>query len=459
VISLTKELKIQETSGRRRIRVSTNFLDRFGFSPETRLAARLCGTGFDLVPTSAMDSPWKVHRRSYPQRRNNPTESVIDISLGEILSPSVPCGVDRLHYTFTPGRIQVRPVYEPLFHVRRSMKSAPTLASFMAMSSGLDAHAFHEAGFDIRGLLEYRPNEARDKIDLTESGVCTFLANHRPSVVFNEDISRVDMRRVRRSVARQIGTLALLQIGLQCDDFTTVKSPRLKREEMATFRPSSRELGHYALRLVEMLSPATVMVENVAGWHGSEAQAIFGAVLTRLGYHVQAVVLDASDFGALTLRPRCYLVASCWPGFAFPAPTGRNATPLSEVLRDELPYCRDVSHTSAVHDARGTPRARFCPLSGTVVRTVLKSQARQAKDSLYFQDDQGALLLPSLKALKILHGLPESFNLDQVGHEVAVEQIGQGVDIPLHQAVAAALRSHILSNCKTLPSLLATAGA
>ncbi len=446
MISLTKELKIQETSGRRRIRVSTNFLDRFGFKPETRLTARVRGAGFDLLPSLDSASPWKVHRRSYPQRRNNPTESVIDISLGEGLSPIVPCGVERLHYTFTSGCIQVRPVYAPLFHVRRSMKSSPTMASFMAMSSGLDAHAFARAGFDIRGLLEYRPGEVRDTVDLTESGVCTFLANHKPSVVFNEDISRVDMDRVRRSVGRNIGALALLQIGLQCDDFSTVKSPRLKREEMLSFRPATRELGHYALRLVEALTPATLMVENVAGWNGSEAQAIFGAVLARMGYHVHARVLDAEDFGALTKRPRTYLVASCWPGFEFPEPSGANAVPLREILGAELSNCRDVSHTSSVKDAAGTPRERFCSIDAPVVRSVLKSQARQAKDSLYFKERDGALLLPSLRALKILHGLPESFDLGQVSTEVAIEQIGQGVDIPLHLAMAGALHKHILLN-------------
>jgi len=450
--ALTKELQIQHvaSTGQRRIRLSTNFLGNFGFLPGTRLTARHCSRGFDLVPSTQANSPWKVHLRRYAHRRNNPTESIIDIQGNDFINKVVPCNVERLHFTLLQNQILVRPVYAPLFHIRQRMQNCTEkgLCSFLALSSGLDAVAFAKAGFSIQAVLDWRPPEVRDAADLTETGLCTVLANHKPRLVFNEDITRVDMRRLAGKL-RTIGDVAMLGIGLQCDDFSSAKSASHKRAERAEFRPSSRELGFYATRLIDEVRPATVLIENVPGWHQSEAQAILGAVLTRIGYYVQAKVLNAADFGALTRRVRCYLVASCWPGYEFPEPTARNLVPLKEILKEEALLFQDVGHTRTIAAAKASDRARFCPLESTTAPTVLKSQARRTKDSLYFTDDAGRILFPTVTALKTLHGFGEELNLGAVSSEVATEQIGQGIDLALHQRAAEQLHKHIWLNCRT----------
>jgi DNA (cytosine-5)-methyltransferase 1 len=447
--SLTKELKIQRvaSTGKRRIRLSTNFLNGFGFLPGTRLAAQIQSTGFDLFPTQQADSPWQVHSRAYAHRRNNPTESIIDIKGNAFIDRVVPAAVERLHFTLLQQRIIVRPVYAPLFHIRRSMRdrTGEALKAFLELSSGLDGIAFANAGFNIDAVLEWRPPEARDVTDLTETGICTFLKNHKPRFVINEDIAAVDMRALANRL-KDVEPLALLSIGIQCDDFSSVKSFALRRAEVAEFRPSSRELGYYAAKLIEELKPATLCVENVAGWHGSQAQAILGAVLTRMGYYVQARVLNAADYGSLTSRSRCYLIASCWPGFEFPAPTGRNTIPLGEILAKELPDFQEVGHTRAVAAAKPAGRDRFCPLEACVAPTLIKSQGRRTKDSVYFTDSTGRVLYPSLPAIKKLHGFGAELDLSTVSTEVATEQIGQGIDLALHQIVAKRLFEHISLN-------------
>lgn len=68
---LTKELQIQTLPNQqRKIRISTNFLPLFGFAPGTRLEGHPHGGGFDLLPSSNAEAPWKVHQRRYTNRRN-----------------------------------------------------------------------------------------------------------------------------------------------------------------------------------------------------------------------------------------------------------------------------------------------------------------------------------------------------------------------------------------------------
>jgi DNA (cytosine-5)-methyltransferase 1 len=441
---LTKELKVQQVPGvGRRVRLSTNFLRDFGFNAGTRLDVQLGSRKGIIVPSD--EGNWKVHERSYRRRKNNPTESVIEFASQPLLDRMIPAGHDRVHFTLSRGRIEVRPVRQALFYIRKRFRSAESLEAFMALSSGLDAWTFREAGFNLAGVLEYRPQEARDTIDLTETGICTFLRNNAVKLAFNEDITTIDIERVGRLVEERVGPLAVISCAVQCDDFSNAKSARLKEREIAEFRPSSRELGYYATKLIERLQPASVFIENVPGWHGSESQGVIGAVLSRLGYHVQATILNGADFGAFTARKRCYFVASIFPGFEFPEPTGRNTIPLRQILNGEVNSMVDVSHTAAVTKARGTPRARFTSLDSVVAPTVLKSQARLTKDSLYFEEE-GKILRPTTKILRKLHSMPDEIHLDAVSDEIAVEQIGQGIEFPLHTAVATALRNHLERN-------------
>jgi len=151
----------------------------------------------------------------------------------------------------------------PAFHIRQRMQNCTEkgLCSFLALSSGLDAVAFAKAGFSIQAVLDWRPPEVRDAADLTETGLCTVLANHKPRLVFNEDITRVDMRRL----AGKLRTIGMwLCWGSVCS--ATISAPPNQpatRGRRGGVSPSSRELGFYATRLIDEVRPATVLIENV----------------------------------------------------------------------------------------------------------------------------------------------------------------------------------------------------
>lgn len=442
---LTKELKVQSLPGGRKLRVSSNLLRPLGFTPETRLSVK--AQRGSLILSADPSGDLKVHERSYNAGRR-PREAVIEISSQKAIDGLLPPGWDRVHWTFTPSSAVLRPVQPRLFWIRKQFREVDRLHAFMTLSSGIDARVFQDSGFSITATLDWRPPEARDagRPDASETGVHTTVVNTPPRFVFNEDISTVDASRVASLLRSKVGPIATLSCGLQCDDHSQAKSAKLKQAEMAAFLPGARELGYYATKLIEEVQPASVFIENVPGWHGSESQAVLGAVLTRLGYFVQAKVLDAREFGAFTSRRRTYFVASIFPGFEFPEPTGANAVPLFEILQSEIPNMRDVSDKISVQKAKGTHWDRSVPLSSTTCPTVLKSQSRQTKDSLYFKDDAGRVLLPTVNALRSLHGIPDDFRMDHLTQELATEQIGQGVDFPLHGAVAAALRRHLLAN-------------
>lgn len=439
---LTKELQVQELPIGRKIRVSSNVIREFGFTPATRLGVVSSGKAVVLSPQA--DGLIKVHERGYAGLR--PPETVIELSSQPLINGLLPAGWNRVHFTFETSRITIRPVAPQLFHIRKEFRRVRHLDAFMTLSSGLDASAFAAAGFRISAVLEWRPPEARDDNDLSETGMRTFLANHQPLLAFNEDLTTINPRTTAALVRQKIGIVACLSCGLQCDDWSLAKSATLKRAEMAEFAPSSRELGYYATKLLEEVRPASCLIEQVPGWLNSESAAVMGAVLRRMGYHVQARVLDAADYGALTTRRRCYFVASIFPGFEFPLPSTMNATPLGTLLADEIPLMRDVSHTKTIAKAKQSNRARFTPLTSTVAPTVLKSQNRQTKDSLYFQTESGSLLFPTINALRTIQGVPTSFDFSHVNSQIASEQIGQGIDFPLHASVARSLLCHLRTN-------------
>ena len=438
---LTKELKVQELETGRKIRLSSNLLRNFGFTPQTRLAVHHDSRALILAPDEG--GSIKVHERRYGGTRSR--EAVIELASQQLIDRFLPSGYDRVHFTFERSRLTLRPVCPHLFHIRKAFRTVDTLHAFMALSSGVDAAAFADVGFRISAALDWRPPEARDRSDLTESGIQTFLANHQPSLVFNEDLTTVNSLNVGAILRRKLGPIACLSIGLQCDDFSSVKSAALKRTECQEFRPSSRELGYYATKLLENVRPASCLIEQVPGWLSSESAAVMGAVLRRLGYHVHACILNSADYGACTTRRRCYFVASIFPGYEFPKPTGENRIPLSEALAEEVPKMRDVSHTRTIAKARDSNYCRFTPLSAVTAPTILKSQHRQTKDSIYFELGD-RLLFPTVNALRTIQGIPASFDFGQVSAEVATEQIGQGVDFGLHAAVAQSLITHLRSN-------------
>ncbi|WP_432263402.1 DNA cytosine methyltransferase [Cupriavidus sp. TMH.W2] len=442
---ITKELQIARVAGRRKIRLSSNWLPLIGFEAGVRHDVSPIGVHEGLRLTFSAEGRQKVYQRRYARRRSNPFETVVEIGSQSVLDQGIPGYAERLHFTLRHGEIVIRPLPNHTFAIRHRLRAENNpFAAMVAMTSGIDVRCLMDSGFHIDSVLEYRPHEARDKYDLTETGALNVLANARPRVLINEDISRVDWDTVR-TLMDGGPQIAVMHVSLQCDDFSTVKGANIRRQAVDDLT-TSRDLAYDALRMVETIRPACIVLENVPGFATSAEGQLFKIKLRRWGYEVSDAVLNAGQLGGLTRRERYYLVASVFPGFAMPEPGSIREESIWHELEPFLGGCRDVSHTKSLRDGLMSGRARLITRESRISPTLLKSQARQAKDSIYIDAGDGRYLLPSIDLQRHLNGIPVDLDLSSTSAELASEIIGQSIDYPMHEKVVRALHAHIAAN-------------
>lgn len=442
---VTKELALASVAGRRRFRLSSNFLPMMGFVPGERHSVEVePGLGGMRLMLGDDARSIKVYERRYNNRRhNNPFEAVVEVASQRLLDAAIPAYTERVHLTLQHGMIAVRPLANRTFSIRRSMRGCTELDAMVAMTAGVDVRCLRESGFRIDSILEYRPQEARDRMDLTETGALNVLANSNPRVLINEDITKVDWARVKETMAGG-PPIAVLHISLQCDDFSKAKGKALKQSAVSDLS-TSRDLVYDALRMVETIQPASIVIENVPGFAESGEGALLKVKLQRWGYHVQDGVLHAPHFGGLTKRERYYLVASVWPGFEMPAGGAENGMAW-QAIEGMLGDCRDVSHTESVQEGLRGGRIRLIRPGDKTAPTILKSQGRQTKDSVYIAMPDGRFLLPTLEMQMRLNGIDSGFDLNCVSSAVGSEIIGQSIDVQMHRALTESLFWHLTEN-------------
>lgn len=442
---ITKELGMGNIGGRRKVRLSTNFLPLMGFDAGVMHSVTPMGHLEGLSIKCSPVGTQRVYQRRYGNRRNNPFETLIEIGSQSILDQAIPAYTERVHIEMRRGEIVIRPLANRTFFIRKRLREErDPFAAMVAMTGGVDVRCLLGSGFSIDSILEYRPPEARDARDLTETGALNVLANARPRLLINEDISRVDWGRVHTLMAEG-PQISVLHVSLQCDDFSTVKGGSLRRQAIDDLT-SSRDLAYDGLRMVETVRPACVVLENVPGFASAGEGMMFKAKLRKWGYHVADAVLNAGDHGGRTRRERYYLVASVFPGFAMPSPQPSRREQLWASIAPFLSECRDVTHTKSLQDGLSSGRARILSCSSLLSPTILKSQSRQAKDSIFIDMGDGSYRLPSLALLKYLSGIPDDFHLDNSSQEIAAEIVGQSIDYPMHERLMKVLYHHIGEN-------------
>jgi DNA (cytosine-5)-methyltransferase 1 len=455
----TKQLALQKTSdGRRKLVVSTNWLPLFGFEKDTRVVERLIGNGGEGIVISPAEDLFniaetkKVYSRTYKSRRNNPIETMLDIRGQKLLDAAFPEGTECVHILFRDKEIRITPVRnkvaERIAQAVKSHQHGEILSAFSACTAGVDALGLVEEGFQLQSILEYRPHEARDKQDLTETGALNVVANLAVKSIFNEDIGCVDLGVLARSAAASPSTL--LQLSIQCDEFSNVKAKSLKESALDDLS-SSADMVYDALRLIETLNSPCVLLEQVPGFMTSQAGAIFETKLRKWGYSVHKTVMDSRDYGGLTSRKRFYLFASSLPAeFSWPAAIARRITPIwDEYIAPVLDQLRDVTHTKSMQDGLACGRLRVIDRESTCSPTLLKSQNRQAKDSVVIRDGD-RLLFPTVELMQKLMQIPDRFSTEAVSTTIASEIIGQSVDYGMHRMIIGKVVEHIHAFAKGL---------
>jgi DNA (cytosine-5)-methyltransferase 1 len=307
----------------------------------------------------------------------------------------------------------------------------------------------------IETLLEYRPNEKRDKNDMTETGAINALANVEVKHLINEDIMNLDLEKIFKLCSKSNYINATLS--LQCNDFSNSKAEKLKQLSLED-GSSSIDMVIDAINIISKFNFPTVLIENVPNFFTSDAGKILALRLNRLGYRTYCDKFDARDYGGLTSRVRGYLFATMLPSeFEMPKPTKRNKIPIWEMLnfdeRISTGELRDVTHTSSLQEGLRTGRARLLKRDSLYAPTVMKSQNRQAKDSLFIYNDvNNRYYFTSNKLLSELMGI--EMNFDAVGKTLESEIVGQSIETPMHEALLDSINKHLIQSKQILSNRL-----
>lgn len=179
--------------------------------------------------------------------------------------------------------------------------------------AGGQALGLEQAGFRHTALVEIEPDFAK-----------TLKLNRPQWDVRASDMAEFD--------GRPFKGVELLTAGLPCPPFSVAGKQLGERDE--------RNLFPAALRLIDEIRPKAVMIENVRGFLSAvfdDYRAHLKKQLSKLGYHADWRLLNASDFGVPQLRPRVVIVAlrkELVDAFDWPEVDPHNPPTVGTCLRD-----------------------------------------------------------------------------------------------------------------------------
>jgi DNA (cytosine-5)-methyltransferase 1 len=448
---VTKNLKFSEISAGRRLRLSTNFLQGIGLTPDMRLKAILPEgdklSGFSVVPDE--NGPYKVHQRGYKRSRSaNPLETVIEFTGQELLNNAFPAYTERFHVDMREGKVTFTPMANRVHSIHTKHKKTTALNAFIGLTGGVDVHCMEAMGWKAEVVLEHRPEEKRDASsgrNLTEINALAVLANAKPRVLINEDIYSLEMHRLEQLLeATQPITLCHYSIG--CDDHSNAKSQSDKEKSVEDLS-TMLDMVYPVLKQIECIKPAAVLIENVPAFKKSGAGAILLTTLRRLGYFSTEKVHFAPGLGGKQGRSRYYLVASIYPGYEMPVENEPSSETLKTVIDRHIFECKDVTDNKSIkaRATKGRNMPNYVKDDSIYCPTIMKSQDRMISDGCYIERG-GRIYKPSLDMLKELMSIPSDFNIDWMPKEQATEVLGQSIDYSMHHAVMSSVTKHLKDN-------------
>jgi len=167
----------------------------------------------------------------------------------------------------------------------------PTAIDLFCGAGGVTI-GFKAAGIRVVGAVDTDPVAVR-----------TFKANHPEVKVYDDDLSQLPPKNLRRRLGLRKGALTILTACAPCQTFSTLSAKNRKARD---FR---NPLVNRVIDFVEEFEPEAVVMENVPLLAGHWRFAEVVRRLRRLGYAVRHGIVDAADFGVPQRRRRLVLVA------------------------------------------------------------------------------------------------------------------------------------------------------
>lgn len=442
----TKQLRFRRKGEARILTISSNLLTLFDFAKGDAVVERSLGPGEGMVIERCYDlfeapRTKRVYARHYPRRRNNPLEHQVEVSSQRLIDEAFPSDCSRVHITFEKGKVTIKPLLTIAERAMANASNANPKSVFAALTSGVDLASMRAHGYSVTAVLEWRPQEKRDKTDLTETGMMAALANSGPiHAIFNEDVTCCVLDRIAKVLERK--PVMTFHASPQCDDHSNLKAKSIKDRHLEEAE-SSADMIIDLLNIIERVAPPVVVLENVPGMLKSAAYEIASLRLKRWGYARHEHVGDARDYGGYTSRKRAYVVFTQLDApFAFEEPFTPREKDAWGMVESYLPECRDVSASKSLQDGKACGRLRAVRPGARTLPTPVKSQARMAKDSIVIEPVDDQFLFPSEDLLKRFLGI-EATDLNSVSTTIASEIIGQSIDGPHHAAIIRAIDRHV----------------
>lgn len=169
--------------------------------------------------------------------------------------------------------------------------SRPVCVDLFCGAGGL-SEGLHMAGFRTAVAVDFDKNAA-----------ATYQRNHPDTVFLNTDISKLDPKTIISALGGK--RVDLLAGGPSCQGYST----HGKRDPND---PRNFLFLHY-LRIAKALRPRWILMENVQGlltYNQGYFREVILDELEGMGYHADAKVLCAADYGVPQLRRRVFFLAT-----------------------------------------------------------------------------------------------------------------------------------------------------
>ena len=294
--------------------------------------------------------------------------------------------------------------------------------------AGGQALGLEQAGFDHVALVEIEPQFAE-----------TLRLNRPYWDVRTTDMVEFDGRPFRG--------VELLTAGLPCPPFSIAGKQLGEKDE--------RNLFPSAIRLIDEIRPKAVMIENVRGFLSGVFEDYRGQLkqqLSKLGYHVDWRLLNASDFGVPQLRPRVVIVAlrkDLVDSFDWPEVLPQNPPTVGQCLRDLMgangwlgtKQWAERANEIAPTLVGGSKKHGGPDLGPTRARRAWATLGVEGKSLANDAPEHDFVGMPrlTLRMAARLQGFPDSWQFHG-GKTVSYRQIGNAFPPPVALAVASQLK-------------------
>lgn len=309
----TSVIEMGNTPKGGRIYLQGVWLLKAGFEPEASYAVDFAD-GCVTIHT-AEDGRRKV------SAKQNRTVPVIDIENQQVRDAFAACS--KLQVVTRHGAIVITPARTAQLVIERRMSLTE---GSMFSGGGLLTEAAASLGFQPRFAVEVDPDYA----DVYE-------ANHPGCDMFACSVEQVSFEALSRY--RGIG---LLTLGIPCEPYsrsrhwdrgTDAQGSQIRRNrELPPEAHPNGDMVYWAIRAIEATNPHTVLIEEVPDFLKSGAYFILRSVMERLGYNVDARVIDPVEYGGLTTRKRAVIIGRTGQQVNWPAPVLFSTRTMGDIL-------------------------------------------------------------------------------------------------------------------------------